>query len=285
MNPWLLEFDDVHYTWNAGTPEAVEVLQGMSFSIRKGEYAAILGPSGCGKSTSMQLAAALEFADAGEIRWKGRPIEGPSPERGLISQKPKLFPWCTALSATEWGLRMRGMPRRQRRQIAMQMLAEVGLSAHARQRVSELSGGMQQRVAIAQVLANNCQLILMDEPYAGLDVQTSVLMQQFFLDFWKKTGKTILMVTHDVDEALMADRVIVYSRRPAKVLLDQRLDGGELDRPRDVRSFDYVWHRGRFIEYIRREVMAIAEETGDWQSAAKAPPIWVGANDGGDAAT
>ena len=266
-----LEFRNVHFAWNGGGAEAVEVLQGMSFSIEKRHLVCILGPSGCGKSTVMQLAAGLERPDSGDVLSQGQAVEGPSSDRGLICQKPKLFPWCTAIANVEWGLRMRGVGRAERRRIAKEMLANVGLFDWAHRRVQELSGGMQQRVAIARTLANDPDLMLMDEPYAGLDVQTRLLMQRFLLSTWAQTGKTIVMVTHDIDEALIADRVIVLSRRPARILEDLAVD---LPRPREVHCPEFARLRARLSRLIEREVMADASETGGWEAAVDAPAVW-----------
>jgi len=267
-----IEFRETGFSFNFGEPNEVEVMPGVSYKVEDGEFVAIIGPSGCGKSTMLQLGAGLEFPTSGQVLWRGKPIEGPSPERGIIFQKPSLFPWCTALSATEWGLKMRGVPFAERRRVAKHMLADVGLMAFWNRKINDLSGGMQQRVAVAQVLANDCDLIFLDEPFSALDIQTRMLMQRFLLKTWQESSKTLVMVTHNIDEALMADRVIVLGRRPAKIIEDIKVN---LPRPRDLRSSEFGEIHGHLSRLIEIEVMAAAKEEGSWESAASAAPVWV----------
>ena len=243
----------------------------MSFSIGRGEFVSILGPSGCGKSTVLQLVAGLEKPNSGEVLWNNYQIVGPAPERGIVFQVPKLFPWATVRSNVEWGLRMRGITASDRMRISTEMLSNVGLLAWANRYVKELSGGMRQRVAIARTLANECDLILMDEPFVGLDVQTRMLMQRFIVSIWSQMQKTVLLVTHSIDEALMADRVIVFSRRPARILEDLSLD---LPRPRDIQAPEFISLRSTLTRLIEAEVMDEASENGSWDTAAHASPVW-----------
>ena len=270
--PPAIEFRDTHFSFNAGFEDEVEVLPGVSFTVPKGEFVSIIGPSGCGKSTMLLLGVGLEFPTSGEVLWHGEPIDSPSPERGIIFQKPNLFPWCTALSATEWGLKVRGVPFKERRKIAKQMLTNVGLSSFGNHKVNDLSGGMQQRVAVAQVLANDCDTIFLDEPFSALDIQTRMLMQRFLLNTWQESGKTLVMVTHSIDEALMANRVLVLGKRPAKIIDDISVD---LARPRDVRDKEFTDLHRHLTRLIETEVMAAAEAEGSWESASNAAPVWV----------
>ena len=266
-----LVFEKVCFAWNAGTGQEVEVLSDLNLSIEEGSLICLLAPSGAGKSTMLSLMSGLELPTAGRVLWRGEPVAGPSPDRGLVIQTPRLFPWADVQANVEWGLRMRGVPRAERRRQATEMLQNVGMSAWANRRVTELSGGMRQRVAIARTLANGSSMLLLDEPFVGLDVQTRMLMQRFTLSLWQKERLTVVLVTHDIQEALMADRIIVLSRRPARILDDIAVN---LPRPRVMGDPALPALRRHLTRLIEAEVLEGAREEGTWAAAAEAPPVW-----------
>jgi NitT/TauT family transport system ATP-binding protein len=202
----------------AGT--ALPVIDNISLSIAPGEFVAILGPSGCGKSTLLRLLAGLEPPSRGELRENGERIGGPDPSRILVFQDPTLFPWRTVWRNVAIGLEARGLLPAQRDRIA-RALALVRLETFADAYPHQLSGGMAQRAALARALVNDPHLLLLDEPFGKLDSLTRLAMQQELLALWQKVGFTALLVTHDVEEALLlADRVVVFSDRPARVVAE-----------------------------------------------------------------
>ena len=244
-------------TWAAGTQRAHEALRGIDLDVKPGEFVVLLGPSGCGKSTLLYLIAGLEDATGGEI-WSFRDrVEAPSPDRSLIFQETSLFPWLTVWQNVSFGLSLRGAPEKERRAIAAETLQRVGLSAAIDKRPDELSGGMRQRVARA--LAMRPKVLLMDEPFAALDVQTRARMQDFLLDVWRDSGASILFVTHHIDEAVaLADRVVVFTSRPGRIKTIVPVD---LARPRNLFSPEAEALRIQLTELLRDEVdRAFAEQ-------------------------
>jgi NitT/TauT family transport system ATP-binding protein len=204
--------------WAAGTRRAHEALRDIDLDVAPGEFVVFLGPSGCGKSTLLYLIAGLEEATAGGIWSFGDSVETPSPERSLIFQETSLFPWLTVWENVSFGLSIRGAAKAERRSVAAEALQRVGLTAAMEKRPDELSGGMRQRVAVARALAMRPKVLLMDEPFAALDVQTRARMQDFLLDVWKQSGASVLFVTHHIDEAVaLADRVVVFTSRPGRI--------------------------------------------------------------------
>jgi NitT/TauT family transport system ATP-binding protein len=221
-------------TWAPGTPRAHEALRSIDLDIAPGEFVVLLGPSGCGKSTLLYLIAGLEDATAGAAWSFGAKIADPSPQRSLIFQEASLFPWLTVGQNVAFGLSVNGMPKAERTEAARQALQRVGLTEAIDKRPDELSGGMRQRVAVARALAMQPKVLLMDEPFAALDVQTRAKMQDFLLDVWRASGASVLFVTHHIDEAVaLADRVVVFTSRPGRV--KTIVDVG-LPRPRDAFS-------------------------------------------------
>lgn len=205
-------------TWDAGTSRATLALTEIDMEVAPGEFVVFLGPSGCGKSTLLCLIAGLEEATAGEMRFYGQTITAPSPERSLIFQDSSLFPWLTVWQNVTFGLGLKGVGRDERRSVAQEMLAKVGLRDAAMKRPHELSGGMRQRVAVARALAMRSKMLLMDEPFAALDVQTRAKMQGFLVDVWRESAASVLFVTHHIDEAIaLADRVMVLTARPGRI--------------------------------------------------------------------
>src|SRR5215471_11647933 len=183
--PSAVACSSVGKIWGIGTPRAHEALRGFDLGVAAGEFVVLLGPSGCGKSTLLYLVAGLEEATSGEIRCHGEAVAGPAPERSLIFQDTSLFPWLTVWQNVAFGLSIRGVSTARRREIAREVLARVGLSGAFNARPDELSGGMRQRVAVARALAMRPKVLLMDEPFAALDVQTRSKMQGFLLDVWE----------------------------------------------------------------------------------------------------
>ena len=192
--------------WNAGSKLAHEALTDIELEIEAGEFVVLLGPSGCGKSTLLCLIAGLEEPTSGVISAYGEPITGPAPERSLIFQETSLFPWLNVWQNVSFGLSVRGVPTEERKETARQVLGRVGLSDAFDKHPDELSGGMRQRVAVARALAMQPKVLLMDEPFAALDVQTRVKMQDFLLDVWDVSKASVLFVTHHIDEAARARR-------------------------------------------------------------------------------
>ncbi|MPZ36109.1 MAG: ATP-binding cassette domain-containing protein [Rhodospirillales bacterium] len=246
-------------TWAAGTRRAHEALRDVDLDIAPGEFVVFLGPSGCGKSTLLYLVAGLEEATDGRIAAFGDPVEAPSPERSLIFQETSLFPWLTVWQNVSFGLSIRGVGIEERKQIARQALQRVGLAEAMDKRPDELSGGMRQRVAVARALAMRPKVLLMDEPFAALDVQTRSRMQDFLLDVWRDSGASILFVTHHIDEAVaLADRVVIFTARPGRI---KTIVPISIPRPRDPFSPQCEALRKELTELLRAEVdRAFAEQ-------------------------
>jgi NitT/TauT family transport system ATP-binding protein len=248
-------------TWDAGTGRATLALTGIDLKVAPGEFVVFLGPSGCGKSTLLYLIAGLEEPTGGAMRSYGRAITAPLPERSLIFQDSSLFPWLTVWQNVTFGLALKGVGRDERRAVAQEMLATVGLRDAADKRPHELSSGMRQRVAVARALAMRPKMLLMDEPFAALDVQTRARMQDFLVDVWRKSGASVMFVTHHIDEAVaLADRVMVLTARPGWIKATVPVD---LPRPRDPfdpRSDDL---RKQLSELLSEEVdRAFTEQEG-----------------------
>jgi NitT/TauT family transport system ATP-binding protein len=200
------------------TGQNVQALQDVSLELREGEFVSIVGPSGCGKTTLLNIIAGFIPPTRGDVLLDGRRIAGPGPDRGVVFQSFALFPWRTVLDNVAFGLKMRGVPRAERDRIAREHIALVGLAGSEKQYPHELSGGMQQRVGVARVLANHPEVMLMDEPFASVDAQTRMTLQEELTRIWEGRRPTVLFVTHDVDEAVfLANRVVVLSARPAAV--------------------------------------------------------------------
>jgi sulfonate transport system ATP-binding protein len=219
----------------AGNP--VNVLTDINLSVKPGEFVSIIGPSGCGKSTLLRLVVGLEQASSGEIRLGEDLIQGPGVNRGMVFQESRLYPWLTVEKNVAFGLG-NGISREEKQRIVTEHLELVGLTRFTQAYPHQLSGGMQQRVSIARALVNRPQVLLLDEPFGALDAITRINMQQEIIRIWESEKTTILLVTHDIDEAIfLGDRVVVMSKLPATT---KSIFSVDLPRPRDRNSFEFV---------------------------------------------
>lgn len=234
--------------------DAFDAVQSLSFDVSPGEFVCILGPSGCGKSTLLGALAGHLTVTAGALHVDGQPVQGPSPERGMVFQHHTLLPWRGVLDNVAFGLKMQGIGKAERERRAHEFLSWVGLEGFADRWPQQLSGGMQQRVEIARVLINRPRLLLMDEPFGALDAQTRSQMQALLLDIWARIETTVVFVTHDIDEALfLADRILVMSPRPGRFIEDLRLDFARPRHPDLITSPDFVRLKRHCLELLRHQ--------------------------------
>src|ERR1700741_2745047 len=232
---------NVAKTFRLADGKEVDALQNINLEIEDaysregrdiGEFRVLLGPSGCGKSTLLRLIAGLDQPDSGEVLVNDHPVHGPGKDRGMVFQKYTSFPWLTVADNIAYGLKINGVPEAPRKEIVAQLIQDIGLSGFKNAYPETLSGGMQQRVAIARTLALRPAVILMDETFGALDAQTRSEMQQLLLKVWEETASTILFVTHDVEEAVyLADRIFIMSAHPGTIVEDVQVP---FDRPRDL---------------------------------------------------
>ena len=244
-----IELRTVSYAYEGGEGR-VQALRDVSFVVDAGEFLCVVGQSGCGKTTMLNLAAGFLVPTSGEILIGGKAVSGRGFDRGVVFQDfAQLFPWRTARRNVEFGLEMKGMPRAQRVEVAMHFLRLVGLEKFARAYPHELSGGMQQRAAIARALAYNPSVLLMDEPFAALDALTRDEMQRFLVDVWRETKKTVVYVTHNVAEAVyLADRIVVLTPHPGTLRAEIRV---ALPRPRDTLSVEFLEYQKQVVSHLR----------------------------------
>jgi len=232
-----------------GSTTKVEALSHVDLAVRENEFVSIIGPSGCGKTTLLKIIDGLIPFDSGAILIDGKPIRGPGPDRAVVFQTFALLPWRTVLGNVEFSLEFRKIPPKERREIARDFLDRVGLGDFENHYPHELSGGMQQRAGLARALAVSPQILLMDEPFGAVDAQTRQLLQEDLLELWQRERKTVIFITHSMDEAVyLSDRVVVMTPRPGKVaeLLDVPLprprSGDEVRRdPKFVDLTNYIW--------------------------------------------
>ncbi|WP_328504597.1 ABC transporter ATP-binding protein [Streptomyces sp. NBC_00457] len=231
-------------------------LDGIDLEIAAGEFVVLVGPSGCGKSTLLDLLAGLARPTAGRILLDGRPVTGPGLDRGIVFQQYALLPWRTAQGNVEFGLEATGVPRRQRPARAREFLDLVGLSGFENRHPHELSGGMRQRVAIARSLAYDPDVLLMDEPFAALDAQTRESLQDELLRIWQRTGKTVVFITHGIDEAVyLGQRVAVMTSRPGRIKQVVPVAFGSRTATDDLRSSsEFARHRHEIWSLLQDEV-------------------------------
>ncbi|HTL29954.1 MAG TPA: ABC transporter ATP-binding protein [Tepidisphaeraceae bacterium] len=248
--------------------DRVQAIRDISFEVEDkfspegkdvGEFRVLLGPSGCGKSTILRLIAGLDRPDAGDVLVNGKRVAGPGRDRGMVFQKYTSFPWLTVAENVEYGLKINGTPKEERDRIVAPLIQEVGLAGFEKAYPDTLSGGMQQRVAIARTLALRPGVILMDEPFGALDAQTRSGMQELLLRVWEESASTILFVTHDVDEAIyLADRIYVMCARPGTIVEDVPVPFG---RPRDPS----MKQRSEFYELQQHVLAGLRRAPGQGQ--------------------
>ena len=251
-----------HVTKRFRTAQRTELtaLRDVSFTATRGEFVAIVGPSGCGKSTLLYAVAGLLESSEGTVTVDGAPVVGPSPERGVVLQNFSIFPWRRVADNVIYGPEMRGIAKAERRQLARKYLDLVGLADFADYYPRELSGGMKQRVAIAQTLACNPSILLMDEPFGALDALTREVLQDQLLQLWERDRKTVLFVTHSIDEAvLLADCVVIMGTRPGRVKQIVPVDLPRPRRPSEIRALpEFSRLRNLIWSSIREESMEAA---------------------------
>ena len=247
-----------------GSSDRFIALEDITLDVRPGEFLALVGPSGCGKSTLLDLLGGLTATTSGRILLDGRPIEGPARDRGIVFQQYALFPWRTAVQNVEFGLDIAGLKAKQRREIARHYLDLVGLTAFADRYPHELSGGMKQRVAIARSLAYDPEVLLMDEPFAALDAQTRETLQGELLRIWRATRKTIIFITHGIDEAVvLGQRVAVMTSRPGRIKHVVEIPEALRNEAEDVRSLpEFGPVRHEVWSLLRDEVLKAQQLAG-----------------------
>lgn len=251
----ILQIRGVSKTFPGGTV----ALEATDLAVQENDFITILGPSGCGKSTLLRMVAGLDTPTTGNIALDGKPVRGPGADRGMVFQSYTLFPWLTVLQNVCFGLREKGLPLAGQHAIAYPFIVKVGLKGFEHHFPKQLSGGMQQRTALARALANNPRMLLMDEPFGALDHQTRELMQELLLSIWEDERKTVLFVTHDIDEAIfMGNRVVVMSARPGRIKCDLPVP---LPHPRHYAMKTtpaFTELKARLTEEIRTEVQRAA---------------------------
>jgi NitT/TauT family transport system ATP-binding protein len=237
----ILEMKNVGKTYSQNG-RSIEALRGANLTVKKGEFICLIGASGCGKSTLLRIAAGFEASTHGDVLMWGMPIAGPGPSRGMVFQDYGLFPWLDVRDNIGFGPKSRGRAKAEIRDTVDHFIELVGLKQFADVYPHQLSGGMKQRVAIARVLANDAEVVLMDEPFGALDAMTRERLQDELVEIWSRTGLTVLFVTHAIEEAIfLADRVVVMSPGPGRIDREYTID---LPRPRDIASTEFnEWRR------------------------------------------
>ena len=253
MADLLVQNLDMTFT-NPQTGAEVQALKDVSFNLKKGELLSVLGPSGCGKTTLLNLVAGFINPTGGELKLGDTPIEGPGVERGMVFQQGALFEWLSVARNVDFGLRQKGMNRTESETLVEKWLDIVGLQGFGDTPTYQLSGGMQQRVALARCLVNDPDLILMDEPLGALDALTREKMQSLILELWKETGKTIMIITHSVEEALLlGERLFVMAPRPGRLHKQYKLPFAEMGLTKSLRD---VKKDSQFSE-VREEILTM----------------------------
>ena len=263
-----LHIDNVSMRFDLPGGGSVQALKNINLTMKSGQLLSVLGPSGCGKTTLLNIVAGFLAQTEGDILLEGDVISGPGPERGMVFQQGALFEWMSVRKNVSFGPDMKGVPKAQSAPEVDRLLELVGLQEFKDKAVYELSGGMQQRVALARCLANDPDVILMDEPLGALDALTREKMQSLVLDLWKETGKTIILITHSVEEALLlGERLLVMAPRPGRVHKEYYLPFAELGVGADLREVkkhpDYNSKREEILSMIwemEEEIMGRTEE-------------------------
>ena len=256
----MLSIEDVTVRFELPGKPPVAALDRVSLSVEHRQFSVIVGPSGCGKSTLLRLVAGLQVETEGRVTLDGDVIRGPSIDRGMVFQSYTLFPWLTVRRNVEFGPGLKGVPRVERARISSDLIGRVGLTGFEDAYPEQLSGGMRQRVALARALANDPKVLLMDEPFGALDSQTRQLMQELLLKVWERDHKTVLFITHDIDEAIfLADVVHVMTARPGRIKQSLSID---IPRPRGagtLTSADFNRYKREVMELMREESLQAAQ--------------------------
>jgi NitT/TauT family transport system ATP-binding protein len=249
-----LELVDLNKTYfNAPNKEDIEAVREINFKVEDGEFISIIGPSGCGKTTLLRIISGLEKPSTGKIFLQGKEMEKPYGQVGLIFQEYALFPWRTVIDNIDFSLEIKKVPKEKRKEMAKFYLKKFDLDGFENKFPKELSGGMKQRVAIARTLVSEPELLLMDEPFGSLDSQTRNSMQTFLLKVWQETGKTILFVSHNIDETVfLSQKVFGLSKRPGRIKLVLDID---LPYPRERTSQEFNSYRKKILDYLEQERM------------------------------
>ncbi len=258
--------EGVHKTF-PNQDKDTHTLENINLNLAPGEFVCLVGPSGCGKSTLLNVVAGLEKATSGRVVVKGQEVRAAGPDRAVMFQEPALFPWLTVIDNVEFGMKMAGVSKPERRERALHFLKMVHLTKFQNAYIHELSGGMRQRVSLARALSLDSDILLMDEPFAALDSQTKSILQLELQQIWWETKKNIIFVTHDVEEAvLLADRVIVMSVNPGRIKKEFKI---QLGRPRHRENIDTSYVVAEIMKELLEEVekVARAEYDNDWQLA------------------
>jgi NitT/TauT family transport system ATP-binding protein len=244
----IVQIEHMSFAWQ-NSAHSTEALSNVTFNVGENQIVSVVGPSGAGKSSLLHVVAGLQVPKSGTCLFRGNVVTGPSPDRGLIFQSANLFPWLTVLDNVAFGLKMREVSTKERHSEALSILNSVGLGGWAHRRPYELSGGMAQRVSIARALCTRPSLLLMDEPFASVDIQTRHILGRFVLQVWEKYHTTIILVTHSLEEAIqLSDKIVMLSTSPGRVIEEVVID---LPRPRNptaARLLDLRMHLGSILE-------------------------------------
>lgn len=251
--------EKLNKTFQAPDGTSFYALQDIDITIRDRDFGVIVGPSGCGKSTLLNIIGGLETATTGSILVDGKKVTGPGADRGMVFQNYSLFPWLTVRENIQFGLRVKGVRKKEQRETADRYIELVGLQEFAEALPKTLSGGMKQRVAIARTLANSPSILLMDEPFGALDAQTRVVMQEMLMDIYQKTSTTILFITHDIDEALLlGNRIFIMSRRPGQIRREIRPEYAGARTHRTLALPEFVGLKQEIMEMLWQDSAASA---------------------------
>ena len=252
-----LEIQNISRVFPGKKGTQTQALTPINFNVNENDFVTILGPSGCGKSTMLRIIAGLDHPTTGQVLLDGKRITGPGADRGMVFQSYTLFPWLTVEQNICFGLREKGMSAAEQKERSAYFIHRVGLKGFEQHFPKQLSGGMQQRTAIARALANDPKILLLDEPFGALDNQTRLLMQELLLGIWESAQKTVLFVTHDIDESIfMANRIAVFSARPGRIKTEIKVN---LPHPRHYTvktTPEFMELKARLTEEIRAEAIA-----------------------------
>ncbi|ADG82327.1 ABC transporter ATP-binding protein [Thermincola potens] len=258
-----VEIEGISKSFKQNVNFRISAIKSIDLQISEGEFLCILGPSGCGKSTLLNIIAGLEFPDTGQVKVDGQVVREAGPDRGVVFQDAALFPWLTVQENVEFSLKMMGMEKQKRKEIADKYIQMVHLTPFAHCYPHELSGGMKQRVALARTLAMDPTILLMDEPFSALDAQTRTMLHKELQEIWQKTGKAIIFITHNVEESLiLADRIILMTARPGQI---KRQFVVNHSRPRDLTNPKLIMLQRKIKFFLQEEIEKVAKEQSAYE--------------------